>query len=117
MDGEKLSLEQFSALLNSIDSGLGPAANQLWKEGVDTEALLRKLTKQDMHMADINLGNRVLIYVHFHPTGKSSLALRDHFISCKMQMNGRNAKKPVLAVPSTKIGQARMLVWLICSGK
>ena len=68
MSGEKLSLEQFSALLETIDSGLGPAASQLWKEGVNTEALLRKLTQQDMHMAGINLGNRVLIYNQFHPT-------------------------------------------------
>lgn len=68
MSGEKLSLEQFSTLLENIDSGLGLAASQLWKEGVNTEALLRKLTKQDMHMAGINLGNRVLIYNHFHPT-------------------------------------------------
>ena len=68
MSGEKLSLEQFSALLENIDSSLGPAASQLWKEGVNTEALLRKLTKQDMHMAGINLGARVLIYGHFHPT-------------------------------------------------
>ena len=68
MSGEKLSLEQFSTLLENIDSGLGLAASQLWKEGVNTEALLRKLTKQDMHMAGINLGNTVLIYNHFHPT-------------------------------------------------
>ena len=69
MSGEKLSLEQFSDILKNINSGLGPAASQLWKEGVNTEALLRKLTKQDMHMAGINLGNRVLIHDHFHPTG------------------------------------------------
>lgn len=68
MSGEKLSLEQFSALLKNIDSGLGPAASELWKEGVNTEALLRKLTKQDMREAGINLGSRVLIYDHFHPT-------------------------------------------------
>ena len=68
MSGEKLSLEQFSALLKNIDSGLSRAASQLWKEGVNTEALLRKLTKQAMHMAGINLGNRVLIHDHFHPT-------------------------------------------------
>ena len=43
-------LVRSSALLKNIDSGLGPAASQLWKEGVNTEALLRKLTKQDMHM-------------------------------------------------------------------
>ncbi|DBB03119.1 TPA: hypothetical protein ACH3X1_013350 [Trebouxia sp. C0004] len=73
MSGEKLSLEQFSALLKNIDSGLGLAASQLWKEGVNTEALLRKLTKQDMHMAGINLGNRVLIYDHFHPTDAGHL--------------------------------------------
>ena len=68
MAGEKLSLEQFTVLLKNIDSSLGPAASQLWKEGVNTEALLRKLTKQDMHMAGINLGNRILVYEHFHPT-------------------------------------------------
>ena len=50
MSGEKLSLEQFSALLKNIDSDIDPAASQLWKEGVNTEAFLRKLTKQDMHM-------------------------------------------------------------------
>ena len=74
MAGEKLSLEQFSALLKNIDSGLGPAASQLWKEGVDSEALIRKLTKQDMHMAGINLGNRVLIYDHFHPRNAGQYA-------------------------------------------
>ncbi len=68
MAGEKLTLEQFSALLKTVDFGLGPAATQLWKEGVNTEVLLRKLTKQDMHEAGINLGNRVLIYDHYHPT-------------------------------------------------
>ncbi|DBA90628.1 TPA: hypothetical protein ACH3X1_003856 [Trebouxia sp. C0004] len=47
MAGEKLSVEQFSAFLKRIDCGLGPAASQLWKGGVDTEVLLRKLTKQD----------------------------------------------------------------------
>ena len=66
MAGEKLSLEQFTVLLKNIDSSLGPAASQLWKEGVNTEALLRTLTKQDMHMAGINLGNRILVYEHFH---------------------------------------------------
>ena len=67
MAGEKLSLEQFSALLKNIDPGLGPAASQLWNEGVDAEALLRKLTKHDMHVAGIILGSRVLIYEHYHP--------------------------------------------------
>ncbi len=61
MAGEKLTLEQFSALLKTVDFGLGPAATQLWKEGVNTEVLLRKLTKQDMHAAGINLANRILI--------------------------------------------------------
>ena len=68
MAGEKLSLEQFTAVLKQIDSGLGPAASQLWRDGVNTEALLRKLTKQDMQSAGINLGNRVVIYDHFHNT-------------------------------------------------
>ena len=82
MSGEKLSLEQFSALLKNIDAGLGPAASQLWKEGVNTEALLRKLTKQDMHMAGINLGNRVLIYDHFHSTDAGRYELLVSFITC-----------------------------------
>lgn len=52
------NLEQFSALLKSVDCGLGLAASQLWKEGVDTEVLLRKVTKQDVHEAGINLANK-----------------------------------------------------------
>ena len=68
MAAEKLSFEDFSALLKNIDSDLGPAAIKLWEEGVNTEAVLRMLTKQDMHEAGINLGNRVCIYGHFHPT-------------------------------------------------
>lgn len=68
MAGEKLSLEQFSAVLKNIDAGLGPAADQLWKEGINTEALLKQLTKQDMHMVGIKLANIVPIYEHFHPT-------------------------------------------------
>ena len=68
MAGEKLSLEQLSALLRNIDPGLGHAASQLWNDGVNTEALLRKLTKQDMHMAGINLGDRILVYDYYHPT-------------------------------------------------
>ena len=67
MAGEKLSLEQFSALLKNIDPDLEPAASQLWKEGVNTEFQLRKLTKHDMHVTGINLGSRVLIYEHYHP--------------------------------------------------
>ena len=58
MAGEKLSLEQFCALLKNVDCGLGPAASQLWREGVDTEVLLRKVTKQDLHEAGINLANK-----------------------------------------------------------
>ena len=74
---DELSLKQFSALLENLDSGLGPAAIQVWKERVDTEALLRKLTKQDMDMAGINFGNRVLIYDHFHPTDAGQYELCD----------------------------------------
>lgn len=73
----ELSLEQLSALLVKIHSGLGPAASQLWKEDVNTEALLAKLTKQDMHMVGISLGHSVLIYDHFHPidAGRSELSV------------------------------------------
>lgn len=67
MAGKKLSLEQFSALLENIHPGLGPAASQLWNEGVNDEALLRKLTKHDMQEAGIKLGDRVRIYEHYHP--------------------------------------------------
>ena len=38
MAGEKLILKQFSALLENLDSGHGPAASQLWKKGVNAEA-------------------------------------------------------------------------------
>ena len=63
----KLTLEQFSALLKNINSDLGPAATQLWNEGVNTEVLLRQLTKEDMQTAHVNLGSRVCIYEHYHP--------------------------------------------------
>ena len=62
-----LSLEQFSDVLRNINPGLGPAASQLWQDGVNTENLLRMLTKEDMQQAGINLGDRVLIYNHYHP--------------------------------------------------
>ena len=68
MASDKLSLEQFTVPLKNIDSGLGPVASHLWNDGVNTEALLRELTKEDMHMAGINLGNRIRIYKHFHAT-------------------------------------------------
>ena len=76
MAGRNLSLEQFSVLLINIESGLAPAASRLWNDGVNTEALLRKLTKQDMQMAGINLGNRILIYDHFHPADPGQLLCR-----------------------------------------
>ena len=65
MAEEELTLEQFSALLTNIDSSLGPAATQLWEEEVNTEDLLRNLTKKDM--AGINLSSRNLIFNHYHP--------------------------------------------------
>ena len=68
MAGEKLTYEQFSALLEKIDSDLGPAATQLWNEGVKSEVLLSKLTKEDMEAARINLGSRATIYEHHHST-------------------------------------------------
>lgn len=75
MAGEKLNLEQFSALLMHIDPGLGSAASQLWAEGVDTEALLTKLTKKDMRMVGLKLGDIVRIYEHFHPTAAGQYEL------------------------------------------
>ena len=64
-----LSQEQFLGLVESINSQLGPAATQLWHDGVRSEAVLQKLTKEDMQTAGVDLGSRVLIYEHYHPSG------------------------------------------------
>ena len=61
--------EQFLQLVMSINQQLGPAATQLWQNGVTSEAVLRKLTKEDMRTAAVNLGSRVLIYEHYNPSG------------------------------------------------
>ena len=73
MTHKQLSFTQFHALLKTIDSDLGPAAAQLWNDGVNTEEKLKRLTKEDMHWAAINLGDSVLIYDHYHPAGQSQL--------------------------------------------
>lgn len=90
-----LSLEQFSDVLRNINPGLGPAASQLWQDGVNTENLLRMLTKEDMQQAGINLGNRVLIYNHYHPIDADSgqtLALTEQVQRLQMKQDHIEAR-------------------------
>ena len=65
-----MSQKQFLSMVQSIDPELGPAATQLWHEGITCEALLKKLTEEDMRSVGVNLRIRVLIFNHYHLLGK-----------------------------------------------